>query len=121
MDGFHDPRDPTALPELLKWQEENDKGSMEGGIFCEKDRRYLSGAYYRPDDKDGGASLDSVWDKYFDSREKYDRLVDIKRRVDPEYVFTANMYGIDATNAPEEKKMAILPMGHPKTDQSCKN
>ena len=111
LDGFYDPQEPKALPALLKWHEENDKEAKEGGIFCEKDRRYLSGAYYRPDDKDGGASLDSVWDKYFDSREKYERLVEIKRRVDPEYVFSANLFGVDASNAPENKKMAILPMG----------
>jgi hypothetical protein len=111
LDGFYDPRDPNALPTLLKWHEENDKQSMEGGRFCEKDRRYLWGSYHRPDDKDGGASLDAVWDKYFDSREKYDKLIDIKRRVDPEYVFTANMFGVDASNAPESKKLPILGMG----------
>ena len=54
--------------------------------------------------------LDSVWDKYFDSKEKYDRLVDIKRRFDPEYVFSANLFGIDAKNAPQNKKMPILPI-----------
>ena len=52
--------------------------------------------------------MDAVWDKYFDSREKYDKLIDIKRRVDTEYVFTANMIGVDATNAPKNKRRSIL-------------
>jgi hypothetical protein len=108
FDCFYDSRDPNALPTLAKWHEESDKQAMEGGIFCAEDRRHLWGSYHRPDDKDGGASLDAVWDKYFDSREKYDRLIDIKRRVDPEYVFTANMFGVDASNAPESKKNLIL-------------
>jgi hypothetical protein len=77
LDGFYDPRDKEALPKLLKWQDENDKQAKEGGLFCDKDRRYLWGSYHRPDDDNQGASLDSVWDKYFDSKEKYDRLVDI--------------------------------------------
>ena len=110
LDGFYDPRDPTALSVLLKWQNENDQQAKEGGIFCDQDRRYLWGSYHRSDDKDGGASLDAVWDKYFDSREKYDRLIEIKRRVDPEYVFTANMFGVDASNAPERKQIFILGM-----------
>ena len=60
------------------------------------------------DDKDGGASLDSVWEKYFDSEEKYEKLREIKRRVDPNYVFTANQFGVDASNAPPENQIPIL-------------
>jgi hypothetical protein len=118
LDGFYDPRDPTALPTLLDWQHENDKGAMEGGIFCDKDRRYFWGTYHRPDDKDGGASLDSVWDKYFHSREHYDKLIAVKRKVDPEYVFTANMFGVDASNAPESRKILILPR-RPEANETC--
>ena len=40
-------------------------------------------------------------------REKYDKLVDIKRRFDPEYVFTASGLGIDASNAPVSKCMKL--------------
>ena len=36
----------------------------------------------------------------FVAREKYDRLIAIKRRFDPTYVFTANGMGVDATSAP---------------------
>ena len=51
--------------------------------------------------------LDTVWEKYFDSKEKYDKLVEVKRKFDPNYVFTANGLGIDASNAPEGKKTLI--------------
>ena len=68
-------------------------------MFSEKDLRLLWGTYYMEGDKDGGAVLDTVWEKYFDSREKYQKLISIKRRVDPSYIFTANSFGVDATNA----------------------
>merc|ERR1712203_1272738 len=60
----------------------------------------LWGSYGRKSDPDGGASLDAVWDKYYDSKEKYDKLVAIKRRVDPNHIFSSNAFGIDAASAP---------------------
>ena len=52
------PNDSCVTPDKLPPpHEENDKQSKDGGIFCEKDRRYLSGAYYRPGDEDGGVSF----------------------------------------------------------------
>ena len=95
-----------------KLELENDKCAKEGGIFCDKDRRFLWASYGRHDDENRGASLDSLWDKYYDSKWKYDKLVEIKRRVDPDYIFTANDFGIDATNAPEERKSMIVAHGH---------
>ena len=52
--------------------------------------------------------MDTVWDKYYDSREKYDRLIAIKRRFDPSYVFTANGLGVDATSAPSKQCLKIV-------------
>ena len=40
-------------------------------------------------------------------REKYDKLIEIKRRFDPDYVFTANGLGVDATNAAYNKCVKI--------------
>ena len=40
-------------------------------------------------------------------REKYDKLIEVKRRVDPDYVFTANGLGVDATNAAFSKCVKI--------------
>ena len=68
----------------------------------------LWGSFAKHDDKDGGACMDTVWEKYFDSKAKYEKLIEIKRRVDPDYVFTANSFGVDATNAPEKKQGLIL-------------
>ena len=45
--------------------------------------------------------------KYYDSRQKYDKLIAIKRKFDPNYIFTANSFGVDASNAPENKCMKI--------------
>ena len=64
-------------------------------------------AYAREDDPNDGVVLDTVWENYYDSREKYDKLIAIKRKFDPNYVFTANSFGVDATNAPEEKCIKI--------------
>ena len=61
--------------------------------------------------------MDTVWDKYFDTSEKYEKLREIKRRVDPNYIFTANSFGVDATNAPENKNQVILGKDH---DWYCK-
>ena len=107
LDGFYNPKDPQWLKKLQEWQAENDKQAQKGGIFCDTDRRYLWGSYHRAEDKDQGASLDSVWDKYFDSREKYEKLVELKRKYDPGYVFTANMFGVDASNCEVDKEKEI--------------
>ena len=53
-----------------------------------------------------------MWDRYFDSKEKYEKLRRVKRRVDPNYIFTANLFGVDATNAPEDRIKLILGLGH---------
>ena len=37
------------------------------------------------------------------AREKYDKLIAIKRKFDPSYVFTANALGVDATSAPSNQ------------------
>ena len=118
MDAFYDPRKSGALAAVLKWQEENDKCTGEGGVYCEKDLRMLWGSYGRiKDDEEAGTNLELVWDKYYDAKEKYDRLVSIKRKFDPKYIFTANAFGVDANNAPEEKRPNILPNGYDINEQ----
>ena len=84
---------------------------LKGGIHGNEDRRLFWESYGGEGDPDGGANLHSVSDKYFDSEEKYQKLVQIKRRVDPEYIFTANMFGIDANNAPENRQVLITGRG----------
>ena len=86
--------------------------SDEVYVFCERDIRFLWGSHARYDDPDKGAVMDTVWDKYFDTSEKYEKLREIKRRVDPNYIFTANSFGVDATNAPKDKNQSILGKDH---------
>ena len=40
-------------------------------------------------------------------REKYDGLIEMKRKFDPDYVFTANGLGVDASSAPNDKCLLI--------------
>ena len=53
-----------------------------------------------------------VRDKYYDTEEKYLKLVAIKRQVDPHYIFTANMFGVDANNAPTGRQRIIHGRGY---------
>ena len=50
--------------------------------------------------------VNKIMTSYF-FREKYDKLVEVKRRFDPKYVFTASGLGIDASNAPASKCMKL--------------
>ena len=107
LDGFYDPKIPEAFAFVKNWTNENDKGAMPGGIYSNYDRRFLGFAYAREDDPNNGVVLDTIWEKYYDSREKYDKLITIKRKFDPDYIFTANSFGVDASNAPEKKCVKI--------------
>ena len=119
LDSFYAPENDEVFQIVKQWIIENDEACCEeGGIFSEKDRRVLWGCFSRFNDPDCGASLDSVWDKYFDSREKYDKLIEIKRRVDPNYLFTANAFGVDASNAPLKKRCLILRNGRDHSSDS---
>jgi len=100
LDVFYDPHDEAAKEYAQKWAYQND---VEALNFSEFDRRFLWSTFGTTSDPDQGAVLDTVWDKYFDSREKYDKLIAIKRRFDPSYVFTANALGVDATSAPSHQ------------------
>jgi FAD/FMN-containing dehydrogenase len=40
----------------------------------------------------GEFDLDSVWNTYFETREKYDRLSAARRKADPDGVFTPNTF-----------------------------
>ena len=111
LDCFFQINDDTKLDETLvwasQWQAENDTSAQEGGIFSNVDRRLLWGSYGRISDPEGGANLYKVRDKYYDTEEKYSKLVAIKRQVDPDYIFTANLFGVDANNAPQKRQRAI--------------
>ena len=81
-----------------------------GGIFSDYDRRVLWGTFSRPGDPDCGTNLDTMWDKYYDSKEKYGKLVRIKKSVDPDFVFTANTFSVGVNDASEERRRKIKPI-----------
>ena len=65
LDMFYDPHDEAAKEFAEKWAHTNDAESMKWSGF---DRRFLWSTFGKTSDPDQGAVLDSVWDKYFDSR-----------------------------------------------------
>jgi hypothetical protein len=59
------------------------------GLFAKTDRRMLWGPFQnQPSDRD----MTTVWPFYYESQEMYQRLVEIKKRVDPQGVFTPNAF-----------------------------
>ena len=71
IDAFYDPFDIKAKEFAMKWAQRNDfEAAREGGggIFSEFDRRFLWSTFGKKSDPDNGAILDSVWNKYFDSK-----------------------------------------------------
>ena len=71
LDAFYDPLDEKAKEFAKSWADKNDYEAARengGGIFSEFDRRFLWSTFGKTSDPDMGAILDSVWNKYFDSR-----------------------------------------------------
>jgi hypothetical protein len=84
MDCFHA---EGAKPTAIAWQQRNDAEALGMKIFSDTDRRVFWGPW-------GELELDAVWQHYFDSRDKYERLRAIKRRVDPQGRWSASRFGI---------------------------
>jgi len=90
IDNFHK---PEKKAEAEAWAATNDKEGISAphgifrkhGVFSKQDRRVLWGSY-------GSFDLDSVWDTYFDDRPKYERLMQIRKRADPDGTFTPNTF-----------------------------
>ena len=112
LDGFYEPAEKEAFEFVKEWTDENDcfawtLENAEVHRYSDFDRRWLAFSFGKKNDPDGGAVLDTVWDKYYDSKEKYDKLVAIKNKFDENYLFTANTFGIDATGAQQGKQVQI--------------
>lgn len=92
LDCFYTDTD-KGHQEALAWQKENDdEGVGPNGVFSKQDRRVFWGSYSKADEIEG--DLNSVWSAYYESREKYDRLIRIKRDVDSNDVFTPNLFAL---------------------------
>ncbi len=76
---------------------ESVRRDIEGGAvgFWEdgRQRRLLAG----PIREKGNQGLDEQWQYYFSSRADYDRLLAIKARLDPQHIFTPNVFGVGAS------------------------
>ena len=71
LDVFYDPHSPKAKEFAKNWAQQNDFEAARdggGGIVSDIDIRFLWGSFGKSSDPDQGMILDSVWDKYFDSR-----------------------------------------------------
>uniref|UniRef100_A0A7M5WRW6 Uncharacterized protein n=2 Tax=Clytia hemisphaerica TaxID=252671 RepID=A0A7M5WRW6_9CNID len=115
-EAIHDPAKDKHLITGLEWQAENDKtaGTTDGnkGFFSEFDRRLLWGSYARLTDPDEGTSLDSLHKCYFDTDQKYNDLVEIKKDVDKDHIFTPNSFAVGAKDAPDKRNLPIRGRGH---------
>ncbi|KAK4610094.1 hypothetical protein CLAFUW4_13706 [Fulvia fulva] len=89
IDAFHCSGHKQAAED---WQAENDQvGVGPGGIFSRQDRRVLWGSYGRREGEDG-FDLDSVWERYYDDRGKYERLMRARAKANPYGTFTPNSF-----------------------------
>ncbi|KAJ7037301.1 hypothetical protein C8F04DRAFT_1232721 [Mycena alexandri] len=83
VDNFHLPEKKEAAE---AWEATNDEeGIGAQGIFSKEDRRALWGSF-------GSFDLDSVWNTYHENRPKYERLMEARKRADPDGVFTPNTF-----------------------------
>ncbi|KAK7757916.1 hypothetical protein SLS62_000294 [Diatrype stigma] len=83
MDCFHTPETKARAED---WQKVNDQEAIgPRGVFSREDRRMLWGSY-------GNWDLDAVWNLYYEDRAKYEKLQQIRKRVDPYGIFTPNPF-----------------------------
>jgi hypothetical protein len=79
-----------------EWIDRNDREGIgrADAKFCSGDRRLLWSPF-------GDANLDKNWSKYYQSEEDYQRVLTVKRKVDPDNVFTPNLFCVGASSAPQ--------------------
>ncbi|KAF9357053.1 hypothetical protein BGX34_009626 [Mortierella sp. NVP85] len=78
---------PEGEQTAMYWQQKNDNDAIQMKKFSTQDRRYIW-APNSPEDVD----LIAARKFFFDSDDKFDRLVAIKNRVDPNGLFTPNKF-----------------------------
>ena len=77
-----------SLTYAQKWQERNDRMFIgPSGSFSKQDIRLFWGSY-------GNRNLNEVWRSYYDSEEKYEKMKEIKSKIDPNKVFSPNEFCI---------------------------
>lgn len=100
FDVFYDPKVDGAFDKTVEFTNaiaadvtSNKVNLWEDG----KERRLLLGPMLVNDEQ---PVLDDMWELYFDDKAVYDRLLTIKQQLDPDHVFTPNLFCVGATSCP---------------------
>jgi len=90
-DAFYDCNEhKDAKQYAQEWQQETDKLFVgKDGAFCDRDLRAFAYTWL---DGEKDEKLEDQWQKYYDSKEKYDRLRRIKFKADPDSVFNSSSF-----------------------------
>ena len=83
MGYYHSSADEDAE----QWQLDNDKEFIEQKGFADADMRMFAYTF-------GDRVLENVWQYYYDSQEKYERLRRIKGTLDPDGLFSADDFSL---------------------------
>jgi len=104
---------PISKQAAIDWQTKNDEEGRNpvDGKFSKQERRMLWGSF-------GPMNLDSVWQFYYENREKYDRLCAIKAQVDPNHVFTPNEFCVGVKEGKFKKAQSMGVNAQSKYDEN---
>ena len=89
---------PVHKAAALAWQAANDTEAIDHKKFSGTDRRLFDASYFRPGET--FLDLNACWDVYYDSQEKYAKLIRVKTAVDPANIFTPNLFSLVANDYP---------------------
>jgi hypothetical protein len=100
FDVFYDPKVRHSLEKTTKFTNDIAKEVLSGKLNLwedGKERRLILGPMLIDDEK---PILDEQWHLYYDDREIYNRLLNVKKAVDPDHIFTPNLFCVGATTCP---------------------
>ncbi len=106
FDVFYDPNVRGTSEKVAEFQHALAADVMSNKLnFWDdgRERRVILGPTVVNDEK---PILDELWAVYYDNREVYDRLLKIKQELDPQHVFTPNLFCVGATSCPRLQSQA---------------
>ena len=78
---------PNARARAEQWQSDNDVAFIQNQGFADQDMRMFAYTF-------GDRDLENVWQYYYDSPQKYERLKKIKGKLDPTGLFSADQFSL---------------------------
>jgi hypothetical protein len=91
LDVFYEPNMRKAPQLAAEWCEKiQQEGIGAKGVFSKEDRRFIWSPF-------GEHNLDLVYQCYYDNEEDYQRILRVKQKVDPNFIFTPNLFGVGAS------------------------